>query len=170
MGRILIVRSAQYTQLEQNLESIKSQFPGDRLYLLEHRDLVDRALELFSQDEIISFPFANDVKFSFSTKVTIDAKLQFDHLMVMVRDKAGRGQDNLLEFAYTIEANNYWMINSASEIDHLAPFGIVTVKRISKLYIRVLVGVLFAPAILILGLWLLLKRLIRIISQQIIRV
>ncbi|MEF2243933.1 hypothetical protein [Paenibacillus sp. IITD108] len=112
--RALIIRSASFQQLDQNLPGIQQQMPGYIFDLLTHEHGVKLAEKYEGINKIIPYPY----KQSFNKKLKAIGlpSESYDAVIYVVTNMTGVGFWNVLQFAFTIPANQYFQCNMHTEL------------------------------------------------------
>lgn len=121
--KALIIRSASFQQLDQNLPELQLQMPDYSFDLLTHEHGVKLAQKYEGIAQVIAYPY----KDSFSNRLKVGSlkDKHYDVVIVLVTNVTGVGFWNVIQFAYTISADKYLQCNMHSELKVLTKLGVL---------------------------------------------
>jgi ADP-heptose:LPS heptosyltransferase len=131
--RLLIIRSASFQQLDQNLPEILKAFPGYSIHMLTHAHGLEAASKYSSIDKIYTYPY----KDSFSRKRKPPEEMKsrsFDVVIVPVSNRTGAGFLNVQLFSLTIKAKKRYLCNMISEFKEILPGFLIAKYVQNKLF------------------------------------
>jgi len=122
-SKALIVRSASFQQLDQNLPKIMEAFPQYHFNLLTHEHGVKLAEKYRDLNEIICYSFSES--FSVFRREPKLNGVRYDAVIVPVSNLTGAGFLNVFFFSFSIKAKKRYICNMVSEVSPLRSSAVV---------------------------------------------
>lgn len=110
----LIIRSASFQQLDQNLPELLAAFPDHRFDMLTHEHGMKLALKYQDLNRIISYSHSGS--FSIRRREPGLRGIRYDVVIIPVANLTGAGFLNVLFFSLTIKTNRRFLCNMVSDI------------------------------------------------------
>ncbi len=117
--RVLIIRSASFQQLDNNLASILEQFKDWELHLLTHEHGRRLAEKYKDFSAILVYPYLGP--FQRNTAIPDLPSRKYDAVLVLVANLSGAGFANVFDFASSLGAAGLYQCNLVGEIRSLKP-------------------------------------------------
>jgi hypothetical protein len=143
--KLLIIKAVSMQQLDGNLQKIEEMYPDCLIDVLTHQHSVDMVKCYPTVNEVI--PYNYNRGFSIFRRVK-DIE-EYDYVIITVGNYTAKGFKNVLLFATTIKASEYWICNVTSD---LSRFSKVTcayelLKNLAIYTLAIILTILFAPFI-----------------------
>jgi hypothetical protein len=115
---MLIIRSAGFQQIDQNLPRLQERFPECQVTLLTHSHGVQMAEKYSTLHSVCEYPYKQG--FHYRRRVTAFRQREFDTVIIPVSNLSGSGFFNVLLFSLTIPAKRRYVCNMVSEIREIS--------------------------------------------------
>jgi len=120
---VLIIRSASFQQLDQNLGALEAKFAGCRISMLTHEHGVKLAEKYKNISHIYIYPFVGGFNYRNKTRELRDK--EFDAVIIPVTNVSGAGFFNVMLFSLTFMTKKRIVCNLVSDMREISKLDIL---------------------------------------------